>query len=72
MTELSIRAREWKRFRRKNLLSQVDLAQLLDISRRSVQNVELGKRKPFVNTLRKFAVLKGRYERGNSGFEAFR
>jgi DNA-binding XRE family transcriptional regulator len=57
--------REWIRFRKVNLFTQVRLAETLEISRRTVQMVENKKVNPRRETLRKFAALQAKYMNGN-------
>jgi transcriptional regulator with XRE-family HTH domain len=56
------RKQEWSQFRKKNLFTQVRLAEVLDISRRTVQLIESCRVSPFPGTLRKFLALKTKYE----------
>lgn len=60
------RAKEWKQFREENLLTQEEFAGLLEVHRRTVQNVEFGKSDPYVSTLRKFEAVKAKYAKGKS------
>jgi DNA-binding XRE family transcriptional regulator len=55
------RAKEWKQFRRDNLLTQVRLADTLEIARRTVQKIEAGVVTPLAETLRRFEALRERY-----------
>ncbi len=56
-------AREWSAFRQEHLYSQVKLAQVLGISRRTVQYVEAedGGPMPSASTLSQFQALKARF-----------
>lgn len=56
------RKAEWSQFRKEHLFTQVELAQFLGISRRTVQLIEAGKVSPFPGTLRKFSELKAKHE----------
>ena len=57
-----VRRGEWSSFRTQYLLTQKRLAEVLGISRRTIQMIEGGKITPRANTLRKFLVLKSKYE----------
>lgn len=63
LKERELRRHEWVEFRRKNLFTQVRLAQVLELSRRTVQQIEAGKVSPWPETLRKFQALKAKYDR---------
>ena len=58
------RRQEWKKFRKDRLFTQTKLAEVLGLSRRTVQLIEAGKVSPFPDTLRKFWALKARHENG--------
>ena len=62
LQEREVRKLEWQQFRKENLFTQVKLAEVLGISRRSVQLVEASRVSPFPGTLRKFLALKAKYE----------
>jgi transcriptional regulator with XRE-family HTH domain len=62
LQERESRKQEWRRFRKENLLTQIRLAEVLGISRRTVQLIEAGRVTPFPGTLRKFLALKAKYE----------
>jgi DNA-binding XRE family transcriptional regulator len=64
LNEREPRRQEWIKFRKNNLLTQVKLAELLQISRRTVQFVEAGQHTPLRSTLRKFKTLQAKYEAG--------
>jgi len=55
------RQQEWRKFRKDHLFTQVKLAEVLGLSRRTVQLIEAGKVIPFPDTLRKFLALKAKY-----------
>ena len=50
------RAEVWRKFRKDYLITQTRLADLLGISRRTVQQIEAGTVTPHGETLRRFAV----------------
>ena len=54
-------AREWKTFRKKNKISQQLLAEVTNISRRTIQSIEAAKEIPQKATLDKFEQLRERY-----------
>lgn len=60
--ERETRRKEWTRFRKDNLLTQVKLAEVLGISRRTVQFIEAGELTPLASTLRQFRSLKAKYD----------
>jgi DNA-binding XRE family transcriptional regulator len=60
------RAKEWKEFRASNLLTQTQLADLLDIHRRTVQDIEAEQTTPYFSTLRKFEAVKAKYSKGKN------
>lgn len=62
LEEIKRRQAEWKQFRRENLFTQVKLAELLGISRRTVQLIEKGQVNSFPDTLRPFMTLKAKYD----------
>jgi DNA-binding XRE family transcriptional regulator len=64
MKERDARREEWRKFRKDHLFTQVKLAEVLDLSRRTVQLIEAGKVSPFPDTLRKFQALKARHSNG--------
>jgi len=66
LEERQVRRREWIRFRKDNLLTQVKLAEVLGISRRTVQFVESAELTPLQSTLRRFRTLKAKYEDGKA------
>lgn len=57
------RAAVWVEFRKKNLLTQVMLADLLAISRRTVQMVETARVSPHPGVLSRFRTLQQKYDR---------
>jgi len=60
--EMQTLSREWKRFRTSNLLSQKKLAENIEVSRRTIQDIEAGKILPQAGTLAKFERLREIYE----------
>lgn len=54
-------ADEWKAFRKSLLFTQSDLARVLAISRRQVQNIEYGVSVPTYRTQGKFNALKAKH-----------
>lgn len=56
-------AREWKAWRKKNLMSQAHMAAALGLSRRTVQGIEWAEHAPSYTSQRRFKVLKDRYAR---------
>jgi DNA-binding XRE family transcriptional regulator len=57
---------EWLEFRRQHLLSQRDLAEMLEVSARTVQNVEAAPEKagafvPLASTLRHFRAIADKF-----------
>ena len=60
------RAKEWIEFRREYIFTQKKLADVLGISRRSVQFIEGAEVTPLASTLTKFNALKARYENGRA------
>lgn len=67
--EMLARAIEWQRFRTDNKLSQKFLAEIIGVSRRTVQNIEAGiLAAPHKSTLDAFEKLRAKYEsEGKSG-----
>ena len=61
LTKRIIRANEWIDFRKDNLFTQIRLAEVLGLSRRTVQMIEAGKITPHPNTLRLFEALQSKY-----------
>jgi DNA-binding XRE family transcriptional regulator len=57
-----LRAEEWRAFRRDCLLTQRRLADILNISRRTVQQVEAAKVNPHRVTLLRFAACRSKFE----------
>jgi DNA-binding XRE family transcriptional regulator len=66
LEQREVRKREWLAFRKEFLFTQVKLADVLGISRRSVQLVESAKVTPLAQTLRAFNALKSRYDAGRA------
>jgi len=56
------RAEDWRMFRRNNLFTQKRLAEIVGISRRTLQKVESGYITPHPQTLRRFAAFKRKYD----------
>lgn len=61
LKDRGVRSQEWRKFRKDHLFTQIKLAEVLGLSRRTVQLIETGKVDPFPNTLRKFLALKAKY-----------
>lgn len=59
---------EWRHLRRKALLTQKRLAQVLGISYSYVRQIESGAKRPGINTLSKFRTLKAKYAKPSSIF----
>ena len=55
-------AREWTNFRQKNKLSQKFLSEIIGVSRRTIQNIEVGSIIPQAATMQKFLDLRAKYE----------
>lgn len=60
-------AAEWKQFRADNLFTQLQLAAVLGMSKRQVQNIEWGNSKPSYSTASKFRILKAKHDNGLKG-----
>jgi len=60
LEERKQRSEVWKNFRSEFLLTQAKLAEVLEISRRTVQQIEAGVVTPSEVTLRKFAIYRRR------------
>lgn len=60
------RQAEWVEFRKEYLFTQKRLAEILGISRRTVQQVEAGLVTPLPDTLRSFLTLKAKYSSGKA------
>ena len=58
------RKQEWVKFRKDNLITQIKFADLLGVSRRTIQMVERNRVSPYPVTLRKFEALKTKYSQG--------
>jgi DNA-binding XRE family transcriptional regulator len=58
LDERVIRQLEWRTFRRECRLTQTELSERLEVSRRSVQAVEAGEVTPYPRTLRRFLAVK--------------
>ena len=56
------RAKEWKKFRDENLFTQKRLADIIGVSRRTIQQIEAGRITPHPTTLRLFAVFKRKFD----------
>jgi DNA-binding XRE family transcriptional regulator len=57
-------ARKWREFRKRNLMTQRNLAELTGISRRTIQKIECAAIVPRVTTQRRFLALAATFERG--------
>jgi len=57
------RAHMWKEFRRTFLFTQKRLGDIVHISRRTVQQIEAAKVTPNPDTLRRFLIIKKKFER---------
>jgi predicted transcriptional regulator len=66
LEERRVRKQEWLKFRKDYLFTQVKLAEVLGISRRSVQKIEACICTPLPGTLRKFLALKAKYNEGKA------
>lgn len=62
LEERKIRAVEWQNFRKRYLFTQQKLAEILDLSRRTVQMIEAGLITPHPGTLRSFETLRAKHE----------
>ncbi len=60
--EMQTIASQWKRFREANKLSQKFLAEIVGISRRTIQSIESGAIIPQAGTIHKFDNLRAKYE----------
>ena len=60
--EMKSIASQWRRFRTANVLSQKFLAEIVGISRRTIQSIESGKIIPQQRTMDAFNSLKLKYE----------
>ena len=60
--EMQTIASQWKRFREANKLSQKFLAEIVGISRRTIQSIESGGILPQAATVEKFEQLRKKYE----------
>ena len=61
-SEMLTRAKDWKRFRSQNKMSQKFLAEIIGVARRTVQHVEGAKETPQAGTLKKFEDLRKKHE----------
>jgi DNA-binding XRE family transcriptional regulator len=59
--EMLTRAKDWKRFRSSNLMSQKTLSEVAGISRRTIQNVEAARENPQERILELFKKLQSKY-----------
>lgn len=62
--ERAQRAKEWVGFRRRNLMTQKNLAQMSGISRRTIQQIEKATISPRFNTQRQFLRFAAVFESG--------
>ena len=60
-------ANDWKMFRRNNLFTQQQLAEVIGVCRRTIQLIEGGYVTPHPQTLRRFAVFRQKCK-ANEGF----
>ena len=60
-SEMKRRAIEFSKFRNQNNLSQKLLAEIINVSRRTIQSVEAAKILPQKGTLKKFENLRAKY-----------
>lgn len=58
-----VRAAEMKRFMREHLFTEVKIAEVLGVSRRTIQMIKAGKVTPTPPTLRRWEALLKRYGR---------
>jgi len=58
LDEIANRQREWRTFRREFPLTQSELAERLEVSRRTIQAVEAAEVAPHPKTLRRFITFK--------------
>lgn len=63
LDEREQRAKEWKEFKKTNLFTEVRLAEILGISRRTVQMVLAARVTPQPGTIRKWNTLTAKYKR---------
>lgn len=61
--EMNETAKEFVKFRESNVLSQKLLSEIIEVSRRTIQNIEAGRIIPQASTLKKFEDLRKKYER---------
>lgn len=62
LKERTARQEEWRTFRREFLFSQKKLGDVLNLSRRTIQEIEAGRVSPHRSTLRAFRDLKLKYD----------
>ncbi len=60
---------EWREFRRDHLFTQKKLADVLGISRRTVQKIEAAQTTPLADTLSRFKILQTRHEGSEAAYE---
>lgn len=58
--EKAHRAKEWLKFRKDNLITQVRMSELSGVSRRTIQMIEAGRLIPHFSTQQRFLDLKKR------------
>jgi DNA-binding XRE family transcriptional regulator len=63
LKERADRAKEIKQFMKDNLFTEVKLAEVLEISRRSLQMIKAGNVTPRMDILRKWNTLKNKYDK---------
>src|SRR5438552_18924389 len=61
LSERTVRARQWRRFRRDKYFTQKRLASVLGIHVQTVKQIESGRVQPRAETLHKFEVLKEKH-----------
>jgi DNA-binding XRE family transcriptional regulator len=61
LRERSRRAKEWKQFRREYLFSQRLLAEILQVSPRTIQNIEAGTHTCLSATQRRFVAHRAKF-----------
>ncbi len=66
VTATDLRARrkrqeEWREFRKQALFSQRKLAEVLEVSIRTIQNIESASHTPLSSTLSRFRAVKARF-----------
>jgi DNA-binding XRE family transcriptional regulator len=62
ISDRKVRATEWKEFRRDYLFTQKRLADIVGVSRRTIQKIEAAIVTPHPDTLRLFRAIQKKYE----------